>query len=262
MLVKFKIDNSAHLGDRTEAAVKTKSLLGAGSWTFVPRGDGELTSTIPIERTTPPYQLSDALGDLATTVNQLNTGPLSQSLATLAETFANTPPDLKAAVHGVSRFSQSLNHRDAQLRTLLSNANKTTKVLAKRTDQVVTLINDTNALLVQLRSESGAFDQVSVQSVAMFQQLQGFVAENSEQFKPAVDKLNGVLAIVANRKERLQEASSDSTPTRCHLVSRCPRRRSSTPTSPTCSRTVPAAVHRRRILRSGPGSRRCCCRRS
>ena len=33
-----------------------------------------------------------------------------------------------------------------------------------------------------------------------------FVAENREQFKPSVDKLNGVLTIVANRKGRLQDA--------------------------------------------------------
>jgi phospholipid/cholesterol/gamma-HCH transport system substrate-binding protein len=36
--------------------------------------------------------------------------------------------------------------------------------------------------------------------------LSGFVAENREQLRPSVDKLNGVLTIVANRKERLQDA--------------------------------------------------------
>ena len=100
MLVKFEVDDSAHLGDRTEAAVKTKSLLGSRILEVVPRGDGDLSAPIPIERTTPPYQLSDALGDLATTVDQLDTGTLSQSLDTLAQTFANTPPDLQAAVAG------------------------------------------------------------------------------------------------------------------------------------------------------------------
>lgn len=206
VLVKFKVDDSAHLGDRTEAAVKTKSLLGSRILEVVPRGDGELSTPIPIERTTPPYQLSDALGDLATTVDHLDTGVLSQSLDTLAQTFAKTPPDLQSAVRGLSRFSQSLNHRDAQLRNLLSNANKTTKVLAERSDQVVTLITQTNALLAQLRTESGALDQVSGNLSHLSKQLSGFVAENREQFKPSVDKLNGVLTIVANRKERLQDA--------------------------------------------------------
>jgi phospholipid/cholesterol/gamma-HCH transport system substrate-binding protein len=206
VLVKFKVDDSAHLGDRTEAAVKTKSLLGSRILEVVPRGDGELSAPIPVERTTPPYQLSDALGDLATTVDQIDTGALSQSLDTLAQTFANTPPDLQAAVAGLSRFSQSLNHRDAQLRNLLSNANKATKVLAERSDQVVTLITQTNALLAQLRTESAALDEVSGNLSGLSKQLSGFVAENRQQFKPSLDKLNGVLTIVANRKERLQDA--------------------------------------------------------
>jgi len=206
VLVEFEVDDSARLGDRTEAAVKTKSLLGSRILEVVPRGDGDLSAPIPVERTTPPYQLSDALGDLATTVDQLDTGVLSRSLDTLAQTFANTPPDLQAAVRGLSRFSQSLNDRDAQLRNLLSNANKTTKMLAERSDQVVSLITQTNALLAQLRTESAALNEVSGNLSGLSKQLSGFVAENRQQFKPSLDKLNGVLTIVANRKERLQDA--------------------------------------------------------
>jgi phospholipid/cholesterol/gamma-HCH transport system substrate-binding protein len=72
--------------------------------------------------------LSDAPGDLATTINGLNTDQLNQSLATLAQTFSDTPPDLQGAVQGVARLSQTLNERDEQLRGLLANANKATAV--------------------------------------------------------------------------------------------------------------------------------------
>jgi len=160
VLVKFKIDNGVYLGDRTEAQIKTKSLLGTKILDVLPRGEGNLAGTIPIDRTVSPYQLPDALGDLANTISGLNTTELSDSLATLAQTFSGTPPDLRNAVQGVARFSQTLNERDAQLRTLLDNANKATGVLAKRTDQVVGLVKDTNALLVQLRSQSDALDQI------------------------------------------------------------------------------------------------------
>ena len=39
---------------------------------------------------------------------------------------------------------------------------------------------------------------------AVSQQISGLVAENRTQLKPAVDKLNGVLAILDNRKKELQ----------------------------------------------------------
>ena len=137
VLVKFEVDKHIRLGDRTEAAIKTKSLLGAKILEVTPRGDGRLSGPIPLERTTSPYQLPDALGDLTTTISGLNTDQLSDSLKRWPTTFADTPPDLKAAVQGVARFSQTLNERDAQLRNLLANANKATEVLAERTDQIV-----------------------------------------------------------------------------------------------------------------------------
>jgi phospholipid/cholesterol/gamma-HCH transport system substrate-binding protein len=206
VLVKFDVANNIRLGDRTEAAIKLKTLLGTKILEVTPRGEGTLGGPIPLDRTTPAYQLPDALGDLTTTISGLDTKRLSNSLAVLADTFSNTPPDLKAAVQGVARFSQTLDERDAQLRNLLSNANKATKVLAQRSDEIVNLVANTNSLLVQLRSQSSALDEIAHNLSALAQQLKGFIAENRDTLKPALDKLNGVLTIVDNRKDRVQKA--------------------------------------------------------
>jgi phospholipid/cholesterol/gamma-HCH transport system substrate-binding protein len=206
VLVKFNVGKNIRLGDRTEVGIKTKGLLGSKILDVIPRGDGQLNGPIPIERTMSPYQLPDALGDLATTISGLDTNQLSGSLATLAQTFANTPPDLKDAVQGVARLAQTLDERDVQVRRLLDNAAKATGVLAKRTDQIVSLVRDTNALLAQLRTQSAALDHIWTNISAVSRQLKGFIAENRQQLRPALDKLNGVLAIVENRKERLQQA--------------------------------------------------------
>lgn len=206
VLVEFDVDKHIRLGDRTEAAVKTKSLLGAKTMEITPRGDGELDGVIPLDRTTPAYQLPDALGDLSATINDLDTDTVSDSLRVVAQTFADTPPDLRVAVEGVARFSETLGNRDAQLRTLLENANKATTVLAERTDQVVTLLQGSNALLAQLRTQSDALDQISNSISAASRQVAGFIADNRAELKPGLDKLNGVLTIVDNRKERVQKA--------------------------------------------------------
>jgi phospholipid/cholesterol/gamma-HCH transport system substrate-binding protein len=206
VLVTFDVAKSVHLGERTEAAIRTKSLLGAKVLNVMPRGEGQLTNTIPVERTTAPYQLPDALGDLSTTISGLNTNAVSDALATLTHTFQDTPADLKSAVEGVARFSQTLDARDAQLRNLLANANKGTAVLAERADQVAGLVADTNALLAQLQTQSGALEHISRNLSTFAMQLSGFIADNKTQLHPALDKLNGVLAIVDNRKERIQQA--------------------------------------------------------
>lgn len=208
VLVKFTVNKGIRLGDRTEAAIKTKGLLGNKILEVTARGDGQQAGTIPLDRTRSPYQLPDALGDLATTISGLSTDQLSDSLRVLSATFADTPPQLKIAIEGVARFSDTLSKRDSELRDLLSNANKATTVLAERSDQVVSLVANTAALLGELQMQSAALDQISGNISALSLQLQGFIGENRETMKPALEKLNGALTILDNRKERLQESLS------------------------------------------------------
>jgi phospholipid/cholesterol/gamma-HCH transport system substrate-binding protein len=205
-LVTFDVSDDVRVGDRSEAAIKTKALLGSKTLEVTPRGEGQQRGIIPLERTTSPYQLPDALGDLSATISGLNTDQLSSSLSVLAETFADTPPQLQAAVQGVARFSQTLAERDAELRSLLSNANKATGILAQRSNDIVGLVHNTNALLAELESQSNALDQLSNNFAVMAQQLKGLIADNRTTLKPALDRLNGVLTIIDNRKGRIQEA--------------------------------------------------------
>ena len=63
--VGFTVRDSIDLGDRTEAAIKTETILGSKMLELTSRGDGRLTGTIPLERTTSPYDLPDIYQVLA-----------------------------------------------------------------------------------------------------------------------------------------------------------------------------------------------------
>jgi phospholipid/cholesterol/gamma-HCH transport system substrate-binding protein len=204
VLVDFTVRNGVELGDRTEAAIKTETVLGSKMLEITPRGDGKLTGTIPLERTKSPYDLPTALGDLTTTISALDTTQLSSALTTLADTFKDTPPDLKVALHSVAEFSDTLGKRDEQLRNLLGNASKVTAVLGKRSDQIASLVVNTNALLSEILAQRNSVDALFNNITAVSQQISGLVADNRTQLKPAVDKLNGVLGILDNRKHELQ----------------------------------------------------------
>ena len=206
VLVAFTVPTNIHLGLGTRAAIRTKGLLGTKELDVMPGGDGQLSGPIPMERTQSPYQLPDALGELATTISGVDTNQLSDSLATLAQTFADTPPPLRSAVAGVARFADTLNARDAQLRALLDNAAQATGVLAKRTDRIVRLVRDTNALLSALQTQSAALEEITQNISAVSTQLKQFISDNRQQLKPTLDKLNNVLTLVDTRKERIQKA--------------------------------------------------------
>jgi len=206
VLVKFHIPGDVRLGDRTEAAVKVKNFLGSKIIELTPRGEGQLTGPIPLERTTPAYQLPDVLGDLSTTVSGLNTDQLSNALSVLAGEFNGTPPQLKAAVEGVARFSQTLAQRDKELRNLLGNAQKVTDVLAKRSQEIVNLVGDTNSLLAALKSEDRYVDRILADDAAILRAFGAIIDDNHATLRPALEKLNGVVGLLNNRKGRIQEA--------------------------------------------------------
>lgn len=204
VLVTFTVDDDVSLGDRTEASIKTETVLGTKMLELTPRGDGQLIGTIPIERTHSPYDLPTALGDLTSTISALDTTKLSSALTTLADTFKDTPPDLKVALEGVAQFSNTLDNRDAKLRNLLANANKVTAVLAKRSDQIASLVVNANALLAELLTQRDSVDALMTNLTAASRQISAVVNDNRTQVKPALDKLNGVLGILDNRKQELQ----------------------------------------------------------
>jgi phospholipid/cholesterol/gamma-HCH transport system substrate-binding protein len=204
VLVDFTVRKGIALGDRSEAAIKTETVLGTKMLEVTPRGDGSLAGAIPLDRTISPYDLPTALGDLTVAISGLDTEQLSSSLTTLADTFRDTPPDLKIALEGVARFSDTLNSRDAQLRNLLANANKVTGVLAERSDQIAGLVVNANALLGELLTQRQSIDALMSNLTAVSHQISGVVADNRTQLKPAVDKLNGVLSILDNHKKEVQ----------------------------------------------------------
>ena len=202
--VNFTVSKNIELGDRTEAAIKTETVLGSKFLEITPRGEGVLRGPIPLERTRSPYDLTEALGDLTTTISGLDTVQLSEALTTLADTFAQTPENLKTALRGVARFSDTLNARDAKLRELLADANTVTGVLAKRSDQIASLVVNANALLGELLTQRASVDALMNNLTAVSRQISGLVEDNRTQLKPALDKLNGVLGILDNRKQELQ----------------------------------------------------------
>src|SRR5215210_2961590 len=96
VMVEFRVKD-AFVGDRSEAAIRIETVLGAKYLALVPRGSGELRpdEPIPVERTASPYDVVEAFADLSTTVEQVDTTQLADSFEVLSETFADTPDEVR-----------------------------------------------------------------------------------------------------------------------------------------------------------------------
>ncbi|MDI9938113.1 MCE family protein [Rhodococcus sp. IEGM 1351] len=208
VLVRFTIEDGIVLGDATEANIKTNTVLGRKSLAVTPLGYDTMPvgSTIPLERTNSPYSLNDALGDLSNTVSELDTDEVNNALNAMSGALENTPPELRTALDGLTRLSESINSRDETLRQLLSRAENVTGILAERSGQINSLIVDGNQLFGELDRRRTAISQLIVNISAVSRQLTGLVQDNEEQMKPTLDKLNSVVDVLQRNKDNISQA--------------------------------------------------------
>lgn len=203
--VTFTVSRDVRVGDQSLVAIKTDTVLGEKSLAVTPKGAGSVTS-IPLGRTTTPYTLNTALQDLGQTASDLDKPRFEQALQTLTASLRDATPQLRSALDGVADLSRSLNKRDAALDQLLGHAQRVSETLAQRAGQVNQLIVDGNMLFAALDERRQALSRLIAGIDDVSEQLSGFVADNRQEFGPALENLNLVMDNLLERREHIGEA--------------------------------------------------------
>ena len=213
VLVRFRVKN-AFVGDRSEAAIKIETVLGAKYLALVPEGTAELDPdhAIPRSRTASPYDVVQAFSDLSTTVDQIDTTQLASSFEVLSQTFADTPDDVRTSLQGLARLSQTISSRDAQLQQLLAATRSVTQVLADRNGEFTKLILDSNTLLQEVQARRQLIDQILTNTQRLSTQLSGLVADNRQALTPALQQLSTVTDILSRNRAALGQTVANLAP--------------------------------------------------
>ncbi|GGM52101.1 ABC transporter substrate-binding protein [Longimycelium tulufanense] len=205
--VTFKVSD-AWLGDRTTAAIKIQTLLGQKFLALDPMGSKPLDpdEPIPRERAISPYDVTEAFNDLSRTVEKIDTDQLAQSFRVMADTMRNSSEDVRGAFDGLSALSRTISSRDEQLATLLNNTSKISKTLAERNDEFEKLLTDGNLLLAEIRQRRDAIGSLLDGTRKLSTQLQGLVADNEKQLRPALEQLERVTTMLQRNQDNLNRS--------------------------------------------------------
>jgi phospholipid/cholesterol/gamma-HCH transport system substrate-binding protein len=205
--IKFQV-KGVQLGDQTAASIRVKTLLGTKYLSLDPQGTGKLSASpgIPLSRTTTPFDVPAAFSDLTKTVQQVDTAQLARSFNVIANTFNNSPTQIRSALTGLSRLSQTVASRDVELQQLLSSANNVTGVLASRDGQVKSLIDDGDLLLKVVENRRAQIHSLLIHTADLAQQLTGLVRDNQAQLNPALAHLRTVVDILQKNQNNLDQS--------------------------------------------------------
>jgi len=212
--VDFKVTEAVRFGPQTGASIRMKTLLGQKYLALEPAGPGQMRqdTEIPLERTVSSYDIINAFSDLASTAERIDTDQLAKSLTTLATEFRDSPPQVKAALSGLSRLSHTVASRDEELKRLLASANTVSGTIAQRNKAVESIIKDADLLMVELNARRDAIHTLFTNTSAMAQQITGLVRDNRADLKPALDQLTKVLAVLEKHEKDLGDTIAAMAP--------------------------------------------------
>lgn len=206
--VRVQLDDDVRLGDRTTAALKVETLLGTEYVSLDSAGDDRLPAggRVPVERTTTPFSLQEAVGGLAERVEAIDTARLAESFQVVSQALDAAGPELRPAVDGVARLSTSIASRDAQLRELLVHSREVTGVLADRSERLVQLVRDAGTFLAVLESRRQALETLLVSSEQLADELIATVQQTRGDLAPALESLQTTVATLRQNKGDLEES--------------------------------------------------------
>ena len=203
--VEFRADDEADLRNRTRADIRIKTLLGRKFLMLTPEGDEELEpgAVIPVSRTTSPYDIAEAFQDLSTSVGEIDDEQLAKSFTVLADTFRDTPDEVRASLEGLSRLSRTLASRDQELRALLDRARGVSQVLAERDEDLVAFLGDSSLVLQEVARRREAISRLLDTTVELSAQLRALVRENRADLAPALERLRTVTEILQKNQDNI-----------------------------------------------------------
>jgi phospholipid/cholesterol/gamma-HCH transport system substrate-binding protein len=159
-----------------------------------------------------PYDVVNAFRDLSTTVNNIDTTQLAKSFDVVSQTFANTPADVRGALSGLSKLSDTIASRDSQLSTLLANTRQVSQTLVNRDAEVQKLLTDGNKLLDEVGRRKQAITALLQGSQALATQLQGLVDDNNTQLGPVLKQLDQLTSMLQRNQDSLGQGIAKFAP--------------------------------------------------
>jgi virulence factor Mce-like protein len=201
--VTFRVDDGVRLGDRTEADIKIKTILGAHYLALTPRGRGRLGRNVPIERTHTPFEVVPAISELSQRVGAIDVQQVAKSFDVLSDTFKNSPEEVRASLQGLRRLSNTVASRDDELHELAGKAKDVSQLLADRNQDFAKLVQDGDKVLQAVQARRAVIHQLLLNTVALSQQVNALISENDKQLRPMLDNLAKVNRILLKNQNNL-----------------------------------------------------------
>lgn len=158
VLVESRIDDSAFVGDQAAVDVRMLTPVGGYAVTLIPRGNDELTETIPAARVTVPYSIGDVIQAAPRTTDEVHTPTWHSNIKQVAEALGNNSTSLRSIVGGLDSVTAVFAKQRDQVHQIAELASQYLNTFSTNKDFVFTLIKKLDSVVTSYHINSAGFN--------------------------------------------------------------------------------------------------------
>lgn len=209
VLVRFTVKRGLRLGSDSAASIEIATVLGQVFLQVESAGDGRLHpgDTIRLDRTSVPYTLLDALGQLGRNTQKTNLPQLSKALDTLAASLNGLDAkQATATIAGLGKLAKTVADRQTEIASLLHQARTITDTLNAHAGDFVALITQGDVFLQLLERRRDAIAALLQNTSSLGEQVASLIRRDNANLAPLLANLQTVSGVLARDRDQLSQA--------------------------------------------------------
>ena len=202
---RLKVRGDIRLGEHSRAVIKITTILGSRYLALYPDGPGTLPdNTFDLKHTEVPYDLQEALADVATTYEQVDSDQFAESLAILGRQLETLPPVVPQALENTHTLSSIIAQRRDQLGELLKTTEMVSTTLRRQQANIGNLVHQGNSLLGEFVARRATFHAMMDALTVLVQRLSDIVIDDRPELEELLSNLRELSGLLADNDGMLR----------------------------------------------------------
>lgn len=203
--VDMKVQNNVKLGKDTRAVIMVTTILGSRYLALYPGGDGSLPdNTIDLDHTDVPYDLQQALQDVAVNYGEVDTDDLARAVELLGKQIESMPPLIPRAMDNLKKLSTVMADRREQFGSMLQTMDLVTTTLRRQQSSIGSMVRQGQELLGEFVMRRAAFHAMVQSLTSLVTVLDGTIVEDRPKLEALLTDIKRLSGLLAQRDDMLR----------------------------------------------------------
>jgi virulence factor Mce-like protein len=210
--VEMRVQNNIDFGKDSRAVIMVTTILGSRYLALHPGGGGPLpNNTIDLNHTEVPYDLQQALQDVAVNYGEVNTDDLARAVEVLGKQIEGLPPLIPKAMDNLKKLSTVMADRRDQVGSMLKTMDMVTTTLRRQQASIGSMVRQGNQLLGEFVSRRAAFHAMMQALTDLVNVLDDTVIDDRQQIDALLANMNTLTGLL-NKNDGMLRGILQSAP--------------------------------------------------